>query len=70
MQLQPFIRTSNIAKTGATVLKCALRNKSNCDSHFAVGPNFSDLRLDLENIVLEQKHVVVDGFSDVFVFAG
>lgn len=43
-------------------------HESNSDGNLAVRPDVSNQRLDLEDVVLEQKEIIFNCFSDCLVF--
>ena len=67
---QPLVLATDVAVGEATVVECALRSEGDGDRHFGVRPDLALLRLNGKDIVLEQEHVIVDGFPDVLVLPG
>lgn len=64
-----FFCTRNVA-IGNTFVGISLSwAERDSDGDFAIGPNFSNQRFNFKNIVLKQKQIVFNSFSNGFVFS-
>lgn len=67
---QPFFSTRDIAVSHAIVGVGLEGHKSDSNGDLAVGPDFSNKRLNLEDAILEEEQIVFNGFLDSLVFSG
>lgn len=69
LQWQPFLCAADVAVCQALVVVGLGWHESHSYGNFAVRPDLTYLRLNTEDVVLEQKQIVLDGFADCAVLA-
>ena len=64
-----FFSTGNVAESNAFIGVGLSWTKSDCDSDFTIRPYLSNQRFYFEDVVLEEKEVIFNGFSNCLVFS-
>jgi hypothetical protein len=64
-----FFCTRDIAVGDALVSIGLSWAEGDSDSDFTIRPDFSNQRFDLEDVILEEEQVILNGLSDGFVFS-